>query len=313
MFIQKGEWAMAKSKYDFRDEMVLQGEGRQEFEDGLFFGEREQKFPLLPVEYQKFTGQTAIVTGAAGGQGEMEAKIFAQNGAKVVAVDIKEEELYRVVADIKRDGGEATAYVFDVRDEAGWQDLAKFAADTYGGIDLLVNNAGILGPNGTVLSEDRESMNEIMDTDAWGVFYGMHACAPYMIEAGGGAIVNTCSFQGAHFGPAGLFGYAMAKATVLGMSRAAAADLGKYHIRVNTVNPGHILTPMTYERSANRKFLAETTMLGRYARAQEVAYPVAFLCSDEAAFITGQELYIDGGQSRNLSMPSAKGSASQDK
>ncbi len=303
---------MAKSKYDFTDEMVLDGEGRQAFEDSIFYGEREQRFPLLPVEYQKFPGQTAIITGAAGGQGEMEAKIFAQNGAKVIAIDIKEDELKRVVADIKRDGGEATAVVFDVRDEEGWKDIAQQAVDTYGSLDLLVNNAGILGPNGTVLSENRESMNDIMDTDAWGVFYGMHACAPHMIKAGGGAIVNTCSFQGAHFGPAGLFGYSMAKATVLGMSRAAAADLGKYHIRVNTVNPGHILTPMTYERSANRKFLAEATMLGRYARAQEVAYPVAFLCSDEAAFITGQELYIDGGQSRNLSMPSAKGHTSLD-
>lgn len=301
---------MAKSRYDFRDEMILQGDGRQEFEDSLFNGERAQRFPLLPVKYQKFAGQTAIITGAAGGQGEMEAKVFTQNGAKVVAVDIKADELERVAHDIRRDGGEVTTVVFDVRDEAGWRDLAQKAVDTYGSLDLLVNNAGILGPNGTVLSEDRESMNDIVDTDAWGVFYGIHACAPHMIKTGGGAIVNTCSFQGAHFGPAGLFGYAMAKSTVLGITRAAAADLGKYHIRVNCVNPGHILTPMTYERSANRKFLAETTMLGRYAQAQEVAYPVAFLCSDEAAFITGQELYIDGGQSRNLSMPSAKGSAS---
>lgn len=301
---------MAKSRYDFRDEMILEGDGRQEFEDSIYFSEKKQEFPLLPVEFQKFHGQTAIITGAASGQGEMEAKIFAQNGASVVACDIQAEELERVVNDIKRWGGTAVAAVMDVSQEEDWKRTAELAIKEFGSIDLLVNNAGVL-QDGSVITETRKSMEYINDVDAWGVFYGMHTCAPYMIEAGGGAIVNTCSFQGAHFGPANLFPYAMAKATVLGMSRAAAADLGKYHIRVNTVNPGHILTGMTYERSANRKMLAETAMLGRYARAQEIAYPVAFLCSDEAAFITGQELYVDGGTSRNLAMPSASGSASQ--
>lgn len=145
------------------------------------------------------------------------------------------------------DGGEAVAFPMDVADEGSWQELVKKVVDESGRLDVLVNNAGMC-QNGTVLTETRESLNRIMDVDCWGVYNGMHYCAPAIIEAAGGTIVNTCSYQGTHFGPGSFIGYAMAKAAVMGMTRAAATDLGTYGIRVNAVNPGLVLSGMTLPR-----------------------------------------------------------------
>ena len=124
----------------------------------------------------------------------MEAKMIAQQGAKVYMADIEEEGLKRVEAAIIADGGEAVAFPMDVADEGSWQELVKKVVDESGRLDVLVNNAGMC-QNGTVLTETRESLNRIMDVDCWGVYNGMHYCAPAIIEAGGGTIVNTCSYQ----------------------------------------------------------------------------------------------------------------------
>lgn len=274
------------------DNMVLEGEGQAEFEKKLFEMERTEHFPRSADP--RLDGRVIIVTGASGGQGELEAKVIAQQGAKVVCVARREEELERIVSQIKEDGNEAMPYSMDVSVEENWEKLAAAVVKEYGRIDGLVNNAGILD-GGNVLNEPMEAFEKLMSVDCYGVFFGMKHCAPAMIEAGGGSIVNTSSIYGAHFGPANCIAYATAKAAVVGMSRAAANDLSEYGIRVNTVHPGHILTPMTYARPANRKKLAEVALLGRYGLSEEMARPVLFLLSDDSSFITGQCLYVDGG------------------
>ncbi len=296
---------MAKSKKaPYFENMVLAGPGQQEYENTVFQTERTKHFPRYPKELAKLEDQVAIVTGAAGGQGEMEAKLIAQQGAKVVLADLNELELERVKNAIIEDGGEAMCYVMDVTNVEQWQALARTASETYGSIDILVNNAGVL-QNGTLLSETRESLDHLMDVDCWGVFYGMKYCAPYMIEAGGGAIVNTASIQGCHFGPGGLFGYAMAKSAVQGMTRAASTELADYGIRVNSVHPGTILTPMTVVRGANRKPLAEACAIQRFGLSEEIASTVLFLVSDDSSYITGQGIYVDGGASTKLHLPTS--------
>lgn len=294
------------NKARYFEDMILEGPGQKEYEQRVFEEERTKKFPIYPEGYRKFDGQTVIVTGAAGGQGELEAKLFAQQGANTVILDLPEQksELLRVADAIKADGGEVFTYLMDVVDVDAWEKMTSEVAAKYGSIDVVVNNAGVI-QNATMMEETKESMERLMDVDVWGVFNGMKACVPYMTEAGGGAIVNTCSIQGAHFGPEGLFAYATAKAAVMGMSRAASSELAKFNIRVNTVHPGTILTPMTFPRRANRKSLADGAAMKRFGLSEEVASAVLFLASDDASYITGQGIYLDGGTSTYLYLPTA--------
>lgn len=284
--------------------MVLSGPGQAEFEEKLYAQELAKRWPRVPEGTGKFEGQTVIVTGAAEGQGELEGKLFAQQGATVYLADVDDEGLQRVKAQIADDGGKAVAVKMDVTDEEAWQSLVKQAVDETGHLDVLVNNAGI-SQDGSVLTETRESLARIIDVDCWGVYNGMHYCAPAIIEAGGGAIVNTCSFQGTHFGPGNYIGYATAKAAVSGMTRAASTDLAPYGIRVNAVNPGVVLSGMTLPRAKNRKGLAEASSMKRYALPEEIASVVLFLASDDASFITGQFVIADGGTTTYLHLATA--------
>lgn len=279
----------------FFDNVILDGPEQAEFEKKLFEEERSMPWPRVAVGTGKLEGKVAIVTGAAGGQGEMEAKAIAQQGAKVVCVTNKNHaDLERVVAHIIRDGGEAIAVMADVSVEEDWPRIVKAAIDKWGRIDYLVNNAGVMS-NGGVMNVTREAFQACLDVDVYGVLFGMKYCAPEMVKVGGGAIVNTASIYGAHFGTPNCIPYAASKAAVAGMTKAAAADLAPHNIRVNAVHPGYILTPMTYVRPANRVPLSNANLMKRYGLGSELAKPVVNLLSDDSSYITGQSLYVDGG------------------
>lgn len=281
--------------------VVFEGKGQEEFEKKLLEGERTKRWPRVEKGTGKLEDKTAIVTGAAGGQGEAEAKVLAQQGAKVVIVDLPEleSEMIRVRDHILEDGGEAMYVPCDVSVEADWENVVAKAVEAYGSINVLVNNAGVLS-SGSVITTTMENFNYCMGVDFYGVMYGMRHCAPEMIKAGGGAIVNTSSISGCVYGQANFAGYAAAKAAVLGLSRQAACDLAEYGIRVNTLHPGHVLTPMTVVRPANRQKLSEATFMKRYAMSEELALPCLFLACDDSAFITAQDLYVDGGMTACL-------------
>lgn len=159
---------MKSKRSEFFDEAVVSGPGQKEFEERVYAEAQAKRWPRVAEGQGKFEGQVAVVTGAAGGQGEMEAKMIAQQGAKVYMVDIEEEGLKRVESAIGADGGEAVAVLMDVADEGMWQKLVEKVLNESGRLDVLVNNAGMC-QNGTVLTETRESLNRIMDVDCWGV------------------------------------------------------------------------------------------------------------------------------------------------
>lgn len=295
---------MKSKRAEFFEDAVVTGPGQREFEEKVYAEQKAKRWPRVAKGTGKFEDQVVIVTGAAGGQGEMEAKMFAQQGAKVYMTDIKEDGLARVEAAIKDDGGEAVAFPMDVVDEVAWQKLVKKVDDECGRLDVLVNNAGIC-VNGSILTCSREDLNRMMDVDCWGVYNGMHYCAQAIIDSGGGAIVNICSYQGNHFGPGNLIGYAMAKAAALGATRAAATDLGPLGVRVNAVNPGLVLSDMTLARGQNRKGLSEASSLKRYALPEEIATVALFLASDDASFINGEYIAVDGGATTYLHLATA--------
>ena len=254
----------------------------------------------------EFKGKVVLVTGGSRGIGFAAVKGFLAAGAKVYFLSHYEETGAKALAALKEINPdyEVMTKAIDLCDYKAVQELYKEIIAKWGRLDVLVNNAGMC-QNGTVLTETRESLNRIMDVDCWGVYNGMHYCAPAIIEAGGGTIVNTCSYQGTHFGPGSFIGYAMAKAAVMGMTRAAATDLGTYGIRVNAVNPGLVLSGMTLPRGQNRKGLVDASSMKRYALPEEIASVVMFLASDDSSFINGEFIAADGGATTYLHLATA--------
>ena len=239
--------------------------------------------------------KVAIITGAAMGQGAAEAYLFAKEGAKVIAADLAMEELEKTVAKINESfPGSAIAARLNVADEANWQDVVKLAVDTFGTVDILVNNAGV-GSRGIIYDQtSKEDFDKIMAINA---FAGMKTVAPVMKKAGKGAIVNVSSLAavvGVEFNA-----YSLTKGAVVSLTRAASVELGKDHIRVNTIIPGTIVTPMTKIICDYPKVLKsceDKTCLGHIGEPNDIAYGVLYLASDEAKYITGADLTIDGGE-----------------
>ncbi|MEC0245099.1 glucose 1-dehydrogenase [Paenibacillus chitinolyticus] len=239
--------------------------------------------------------KVVIITGAAMGQGETEAKLFAAEGARVVATDLQEEQLNRVVDEIRRAGGQAIGLKHNVALEEDWKRVVGKAVEQFGKVDVLVNNAGI-STDSTLDTFTIENWDKVMSINLTGCVIGMKYVVPEMRKAGGGSIVNISSIAGIvalNF----TNGYTAAKGALRSLSKASAVELAPDKIRVNSVHPGIIVTPMIQEaldQGAGHMFEAGTP-LPRLGKPEDIAYGVLYLASDESSFVTGTELIIDGG------------------
>ena len=242
----------------------------------------------------RLQGKVAIVTGGGHGMGEAEARLFAREGAKVVVADILPDLGTAVAADICANGGTAMFKQIDVTSEADWQALIAATLAAYGRIDVLVNNAGISGS--TVGDPDSiEGWNRLIAVNQTSVFLGTKLAAAEMMKSGGGSIINISSINGFVGSESGHPGYHASKGAVRIYSKAAAVRYGPHGIRVNSVHPGY-LPPMLNGTNGNiRALAAAQTPLRRIGVPDDVAYGVLYLASDEASFVTGSELVIDGG------------------
>jgi 2,5-dichloro-2,5-cyclohexadiene-1,4-diol dehydrogenase 2 len=242
----------------------------------------------------RLDGKVALVSGGASGIGAAHARIFAAEGAKLVAGDLQEEKGRAVVEAVNASGGEAVFVHLDVARQADWERAVGEAVSRFGKLTTLINNAGIYWPRGTE-EETLEGWNTMISVNQTGVWLGMKAAVPAMREAGGGAIVNISSLYGL-IGSPGSITYHATKGAVRLMTKSAALEYVKAGIRVNSIHPGQIDTPilsgLTPEQ--NEQIKAATPM-GRLGRPEEIAYGSLYLCSDEAAYTTGAELVIDGG------------------
>ena len=238
--------------------------------------------------------KVAIVTGGAHGMGEAEARLFAAEGAKVIVADILGSDAEIVAADIRGAGGQATAVKIDVTSEEEWIDLIAKAVATYDSLDILVNNAGI--SSGAVGNPDgMEGWHRIIAVNQTSVFLGTKLAAEQMAKTGGGSIVNISSIMGFVGGTGGHPAYHASKGAVRIYSKAAAVRYGPSGVRVNTVHPGYMPPMLNSTNAGERADKIAATPLRRIGKPIEVAYGVLFLASDEASFITGTELVIDGG------------------
>ena len=238
--------------------------------------------------------KVAIVTGGAHGMGEAEARLFAAEGAKVVVADILAGDAEAVAGDIRNTGGEAIAAPIDVTREADWTALIAKTLASFGRLDILVNNAGISGSS--VGSPDGiEGWHRIIAVNQTSVFLGTKLAAEQMAKTGGGSIVNISSIMGFVGSTSGHPAYHASKGAVRIYSKAAAVRYGPSGVRVNTVHPGYMPPMLNATNAAERADKIALTPLRRIGRPVEVAYGVLFLASDEASFVTGTELVIDGG------------------
>jgi NAD(P)-dependent dehydrogenase (short-subunit alcohol dehydrogenase family) len=245
----------------------------------------------------RLEGKVAIVSGAASGMGAATARRFAKEGAKVVIADMLEEDGGKVASDITRANGTAEFMRLDVTSEADWKAVVDATVQKYGRLDILVNNAGISG----------SAVSDMLDTDAWdrllavnarGVFLGTKYAVLAMQQTGGGSIVNLSSISGNAGQTMTHMGYNASKGAVRTLTKSTAVQFGRDRIRANSVHPG-LMPPMRTSGAtadpAVREKMLQSVPLRRAGEVDEVANAILFLASDEASYITGAELYVDGG------------------
>jgi 3alpha(or 20beta)-hydroxysteroid dehydrogenase len=235
-----------------------------------------------------FTGKTVLITGASGALGTTLSVQFAQAGANVVAAS---RSRYDEVA--KRAGGNSIGVRLDVTNETDWADAITSTEETFGPLDILINNAAYLRI-GTTESIPLDEFRRVLDTNLTGALLGIRAAAPSMRKAGGGAIVNVNSIAGLAAAP-GLVAYSSSKWALRGLMRAAAKELARDGIRVNAVHPGIIETPLAYDPDGNPIVPVDNLAIPRNAAPEEIADFILFTASDQARFATGSEILADGG------------------
>lgn len=239
-------------------------------------------------------GKVALISGAARGQGAAHARRLAEEGASVILADILDSEGEATAAEITGSGGTARYVHLDVTRDEDWQAAVKLAEDEFGSLDILVNNAGILGMP-SLLDETEDHWNQVIAVNQTGIFLGMRAAVPAMQRAGGGSIINTSSIWGIA-GAEEYISYQATKGAVVLMTKSVALTHVGDGIRVNSVCPGLVLTPMSAEEGPEvEAAVAEATPMKRGAQPEEIANGVLFLASDQSSYITGTELVIDGG------------------
>jgi NAD(P)-dependent dehydrogenase (short-subunit alcohol dehydrogenase family) len=252
------------------------------------------------MTWGSLVGKVAIVTGAARGIGKSAAVALAEAGAKVALGDILDEAGHETVAEITAAGGEAFYHRTDVGVMAEVESLVALTVERYGRLDILVNNAGIAFQD-TVVDISEEDWNRVLNINLTSVWRGMKFAIPHMIRAGGGAIVNLASVQGL-MGFPGWSAYAASKGGVDALTRQAAVEYAPHNIRINSIAPGTIMTPMNeriFEETEDPEALIDNWnnlhALGRFGQPEEVGDLIHFLVSDASSFITGDTIRVDGG------------------
>ena len=241
--------------------------------------------------------KVALISGGAKGQGKVEAQLFSKEGAKVILGDILDDLGQEVAKDIQDTGGEATYVHLDVTNETDWKSLIEIVLKKYGRLDILVNNAGILIRKG-IEDTTSEDWSRIMAINAKGAFLGIKSAIPVMRQSGGGSIINISSTAGLVASPSGSASYTATKGAVRLLTKSTAIQYAHENIRCNSVHPGPIDTDMIQDSITDPTKLTERMErlpMGRFGTAEEVAFGVLYLASDESSFVTGSELVIDGG------------------
>jgi cyclopentanol dehydrogenase len=246
----------------------------------------------------RLTGKVALISGGARGMGAAEARLFTREGARVVIGDVLKAEGQAVEAEIGAKGGQCVFTPLDVTSESDWQRAVSLAEERFGALNVLVNNAGIGAVPSRVEDARPEDWDQVMAVNAKGVFLGTRAVIPAMRRAGGGSIINISSQLGLvgmdNISPQ----YPASKGAVRLLTKVTALQYAKEGIRVNSVHPGPVITPMTEPRrrvKANYDLMVSRIPMGRYGEPDEIAYGVLYLASDESSWTTGSELVIDGG------------------
>lgn len=247
----------------------------------------------------RLQNKVAIITGTASGMGLAGAQLFAREGAKVVMIDVVEDKLTRAAEAITTEGGEVTAIAMDVSSAEAWEKAVQQTVETYGRVDILVNNAAVVTTSNAVETDEAE-WDRLMGINAKGVWLGIKNVVPHMQQQGGGAIVNIASIAGI-VGGKGSISYSASKGAVLALTRQVAESYAADSIRANAISPGLVYTEMTSaggtmtKEDAAKAIGGQTPLPPHAGDADDIAYGMIYLASDESKYVTGANIVIDGG------------------